>query len=167
MLFRSSFDLAIAQESRRGQRSGESLAVLLIDIDSFKAYNDYFGHSRGDECLRQVAQALDRCTRRPGDLAARYGGEEFALILPDTDEAGAAALAETAREEIAALKLEHPESAYGIVSISVGVAAGVPDGAEQDTLLKDADMALYRAKAHGRNRVVAHSAMAGKRSKAG
>ena len=91
---RRSFDLAIEQESRRSNRSGAPLSVLLIDIDKFKAYNDYFGHSRGDECLRQVAQALNRCTKRPGDLAARYGGEEFSLILPDTDEAGAETVAE-------------------------------------------------------------------------
>lgn len=155
---RRSFDLAIEQEGRRSARSRVPLSVLLIDIDNFKAYNDHFGHSRGDECLKQVAQALNRCTQRPGDLAARYGGEEFSLILPNTDEAGAEAVAQTARREIEALRLDHPESKFGIVTISVGVASRLPDSeTTQEQLLDNADAALYRAKALGRNRVVLHS----------
>lgn len=165
---RRSFDLAIEQESRRSERSSVPLSVLLIDIDNFKAYNDHFGHSRGDECLRQVAQALNRCTKRPGDLAARYGGEEFSLILPGTDEAGAGAVAECARREIEALKLEHPKSKFGVITISIGVASSVPNGkTAQEQFLKDADTALYRAKALGRNRVMLHSQIASKRSKVG
>jgi diguanylate cyclase (GGDEF)-like protein/PAS domain S-box-containing protein len=155
---RRSFDLAIDQECRRSARSGAGLSVLFIDIDNFKGYNDYFGHSEGDECLRQVAQALNRCTKRPGDLAARYGGEEFALILPETDEAGAADVAEVARHEIAALKIDNPESKYGIVTISVGVAFMPGQSREDpDSLLKNADIALYKAKSRGRNQVVAWS----------
>ena len=157
---RRTFDLAIEQESRRCERSGLPLSVLLIDIDKFKPYNDHFGHSRGDECLRQVAQALNRCTKRPGDVAARYGGEEFALILPETDEAGAAVVAEAARAEIAALKLEHPKSDLGMVTISVGFASAVAEAdAVQIGLIENADMALYRAKASGRNRAVAFSSL--------
>ena len=136
--------------------------LLLIDIDKFKPYNDQFGHSRGDECLRQVAQALNRCTKRPGDVAARYGGEEFAIILPETDEAGAAAVAETARREIAALKLEHPQSKIGIVTISVGCASIIPsiEVDKSDLLVQQADIALYRAKACGRNQALAFAGLA-------
>ena len=160
---RRSFDMAIDQECRRNARSGSSLSVLFIDVDNFKGYNDYFGHSEGDECLRRIAQALNRCTKRPGDLAARYGGEEFALILPETDEVGAAEVGEFARQQIEALKLENPESKYGIVTISVGVAWVPGLGQEDpDSLLKNADIALYKAKANGRNRVVTWSQVASK-----
>jgi diguanylate cyclase (GGDEF)-like protein/PAS domain S-box-containing protein len=165
---RRSFDVAIEQESRRSQRSGAPLAALLIDVDHFKGYNDHFGHSHGDECLRQVAQAISRCTKRPGDLAARYGGEEFALILPETDEAGAHAVAECVRAEVAALRLEHPDSKHDVVTVSIGVAAAVPQDEEAPrALLSMADMALYRAKALGRNCVVGWSQINAARSKAG
>jgi diguanylate cyclase (GGDEF)-like protein/PAS domain S-box-containing protein len=158
---RRSFDLALEQESRRCARSNLPLSVLLIDIDKFKAYNDHFGHSRGDVCLHQVAQALNRCTKRPGDVATRYGGEEFAIILPETDEAGAEAVAEAALQEIAALKLEHPESPFGMVTISVGFASVLPAEADEaDQVVKRADMALYRAKGRGRNQAVAFSSLA-------
>jgi diguanylate cyclase (GGDEF)-like protein/PAS domain S-box-containing protein len=155
---RRSFDIAIERESRRAARAGEPLSLLLIDIDQFKKYNDRYGHQAGDECLRVVAHAILQTFRRPGDLAARYGGEEFAVILPHTDEAGAAAVAETLRDAIERLALTHQENGGGVVTISVGVASREhlrePGGSE---LLAMADKALYAAKERGRNRAVCAS----------
>jgi len=154
---RRHFDVALERELRRAARADGALALLLIDIDSFKPYNDHFGHLQGDSCLATVAQTLAQLLKRPGDLAARYGGEEFAAILPDTTLAQARGLAEAIREAVAALGMPAaPASAWPQVTISIGVAAYV-DGRLQDaaTLVGAADKALYAAKRGGRNKVVA------------
>jgi diguanylate cyclase (GGDEF)-like protein/PAS domain S-box-containing protein len=158
---RRHFDVALDRELRRAQRNGGALALLMMDIDSFKAYNDHFGHQQGDACLTTVAQALAAMLKRPADVAARYGGEEFAAILPDTTLAQARAHAEAIRRHVAALALPHaPGAVRPHVTLSIGVAAF--DGgeftlpAEPAALIEAADKALYAAKRGGRDRVVAH-----------
>jgi diguanylate cyclase (GGDEF)-like protein len=128
-----------------------------VDIDSFKAYNDHFGHQQGDSCLATVAQAVSTMLRRPADLAARYGGEEFAAILPDTTLAQALSVAETIRAHIAGLNLEQaPAAVHRQVTLSIGVAAYDRTRLNGPaTLIEAADKALYAAKRGGRNRVVA------------
>jgi len=151
---------ALQDEWRRGVRSREALALLMIDIDHFKRYNDTYGHQQGDRCLRQVAQALAGCVHRPGDLVARYGGEEFAAVLPRTDRDAAHRLAEDMRRAVETLNLEHagvPDDAgaAGRVTLSVGVTSAVPSRElPPDLFLTTADEALYEAKTEGRNRVV-------------
>jgi diguanylate cyclase (GGDEF)-like protein len=129
------------------------LALLLVDIDYFKAFNDRFGHLAGDDALKNVARALMETARRPGDLVARYGGEEFAVLLPHTDVPGAALVAESLRRAVNHFsRRSAPEGAS--LTVSVGVASWIPDGrAAPLDLLAATDQALYRAKALGRNRV--------------
>jgi diguanylate cyclase (GGDEF)-like protein len=150
-------DEALAREWQDHRRRGASLALILCDIDHFKAYNDTQGHPAGDATLRRVAQVLASQCRRATDLAARYGGEEFALLLPDTTTPAALALAEQLLAAVRALALPHPaSSAADHVTLSLGVAALVPspDTTTAD-LLRQADECLYRAKHAGRNRAVA------------
>jgi diguanylate cyclase (GGDEF)-like protein len=150
------FDVALDRELRRAQRMKGQLALLLVDIDSFKAYNDHFGHQQGDTCLTTVAQALASKLKRPADVAARYGGEEFAAILPDTSLDQALLLANAIREHVASLALPHASSAHWpVVTLSIGVAAFDPARLKDPALLIEAaDKALYAAKHGGRNRVV-------------
>lgn len=151
---RRKFDETFEKERKRAQRNGAHLCVLFIDIDKFKIFNDTYGHAAGDDCIREVAQALSAALKRPADLVARYGGEEFAIILPDTAADNAASVAETIRQAISDLKLEHSGGPSGIVTISIGVAGAKLDGRSDGTkLLIAADEALYRAKETGRNRV--------------
>lgn len=156
---RGYFDLALDREMRRAQRNGAQLSLLLTDIDSFKAYNDYFGHQQGDACLVTVAQALAEMVKRPADVAARYGGEEFAAILPDTSAEQARLLADRIREHVAALKLEHaPAAVWPHVTLSIGVASYTADRLNSPAaLIEAADKGLYAAKRSGRNRVVLDS----------
>lgn len=152
---RRHFDDVLRREWARCQRAASGIGVIMLDIDHFKKYNDHYGHQAGDACLTQVAASLQACLRRPGDLVARYGGEEFCVVLPDTDKAHAAHMAEQLRAAIAALALPHAAVPSGAVSISVGVAVIKPSPtAAADGLLKSADAALYRAKAVGRNVVM-------------
>jgi len=150
------FDVALERELRRAQRIKGELSLLLVDIDSFKAYNDHFGHQQGDACLTTVAQALASRLKRPADVAARYGGEEFAAILPDTSLDQALLVANAIREYVAALALAHaPNAHWPMVTLSIGVAAF--DAArlkDPAALVEAADQALYAAKHGGRNRVV-------------
>jgi len=152
---RRRFDAALEQESGRLARVGMPLALLMIDVDHFKTYNDNYGHPAGDECLRRIAQLLQRHARRPGDLVARYGGEEFAILLPNTDLAGARRLAEDVRAALISIMMPHQGNPAGIVTVSIGlhaIAAGDKlHGA--GWLVECADQALYAAKAAGRNRV--------------
>ena len=150
------FDVALDRELRRAQRMKGELSLLLIDIDSFKAYNDHFGHQQGDVCLSTVAQALAAKLKRPADVAARYGGEEFAAILPDTSLEQARLHANTIREHVAGLTLPHAPSAHWpMVTLSIGVASFDRDRLhEVPALIEAADKALYAAKRGGRNRVV-------------
>ena len=151
---RGTFDDTLQKEWQRANRSGLPLSLLFVDIDQFKAYNDYYGHQAGDEVLRAVAQCVALCVRRPGDHVARYGGEEFVVTLPDTDATGATNVAETIRHAVFDLNIEHVQSRYGCVTASIGVVTSqgraVHDGA---VLVKMADSALYEAKSTGRNRV--------------
>ncbi|NBD19219.1 diguanylate cyclase [Aquabacterium fontiphilum] len=153
---RRAFDEALALEWDRARRTGRPLALLMVDVDHFKAYNDHFGHPAGDTCLVRLAEALSAVVRRPGDQAARYGGEEFTVLLPDTDEAGAEATARRLTEEVDRLALPHPKSSAGRhVSVSIGVAVARPDGQmARDNLVDRADAALYAAKHGGRHRHV-------------
>lgn len=153
---RRCFDESLEREISRAARSGAPISLLLADVDHFKAYNDTYGHPAGDACLRSVADILAQTTRRPGDVAARYGGEEFAAILPETDAAGALALAQSFRTAVAAASLEHVRSGFGVVTISVGIVTLVPDPRMTRPLdvIGSADSALYRAKGSGRNCVI-------------
>lgn len=151
---RGTFDAVISNETQRAARSGRPLSVLFVDVDHFKAFNDYYGHQAGDDVLRQVAQGVSACLRRQGDHVARYGGEEFVVTLPDTDARGAAPVAEAIRRAVAALDIEHVESPYGRVTVSIGTATSSgARGMSAETLVKLADEALYLAKSGGRNRV--------------
>jgi len=145
----------LAAEWQRALRSGEPVAVAMIDIDNFKKYNDHYGHQGGDECLRRVAHAV-RGSVRTTDLVARYGGEEFCIVMPGTHAAGAMVVAERARRAVADLREPHALADTGIVTISLGVTSGAPvTGIQPDHLIKVADEVLYEAKRAGRNRVAA------------
>lgn len=152
---RRRLDETLEIEWRRCMRSGLPLSVLMVDIDRFKAYNDHFGHGAGDRCLCAIAALLSAQAARPGDLAARYGGEEFAVVLPETDLAGAARIAERLREQIAAAAIPHaPGAGMDIVTISIGCACATPgEQGGPEKLLATADACLYQAKESGRNRV--------------
>lgn len=152
---RRTFDEIFAAEWRRAARAQTGLAVLLLDVDAFKAYNDQVGHLAGDDTLRQVAGALAATFRRAGDLVARYGGEEFVILLTSIAAQEARAAAETARLAVFHLAVpHHTNPAADRVSVSVGVAWCQPaDGGTPEKLLAAADQALYAAKQKGRNRV--------------
>ncbi len=154
---RRKFDEALAVSWRNCLREGRPLSLVLLDLDSFKQFNDRYGHQQGDLCLIAVAEALNQSVRRPLDLVARYGGEEFVCILPDTDCRGATQRAEVMREAVKALQIEHQDSAAGpFVSISLGIATQIPDAdSSPEALLAAADRQLYRAKQEGRDRVCA------------
>jgi diguanylate cyclase (GGDEF)-like protein len=151
---RRCFNAQLEVEWRRMRRNAEPLAVVLVDVDDFKAFNDHYGHLRGDECLIEVAEALQGAVGRPADLVARYGGEEFVLLLPETPEKGCRYVAERARAAVENLGINHERSRTGgIVTISLGMAVVVPaDRMSPQALIHAADEALYRAKRAGRNR---------------
>ena len=153
---RRRFDELYATEWQRAQRSGSALSLALLDIDSFKQYNDHYGHPAGDRVLRALARTVASCLRRPADLAARYGGEELVLLLPDTDAAQAQAVMDTVCTAIAALRIPHEGSKVApTLTVSVGGATLGECGQESlETLFAAADKHLYRAKQAGRNRVV-------------
>jgi diguanylate cyclase (GGDEF)-like protein len=152
------FDDHLAREWRRARRGTGEIALLMCDVDHFKAFNDTYGHQPGDDCLRQVAQTLVRTMERASDIATRYGGEEFAVILPDTPLAGATIVAEKIRLAIHNLNLSHTGSPHQHVTLSVGVASLTPSACEAgpQALIEAADRALYRAKSAGRNKVCCH-----------
>jgi len=153
---RRRFQQVLDEEWERSRRSGQPLAFVLLDLDFFKLLNDTRGHREGDLCLQAVARCLDGAVHRAGDLVARYGGEEFAVLLPNTDPAGALQVAELLREEIEALAIPHHASPLGRITASFGTAALIPDlGQRPEELIETADLALYRAKTQGRNRVCA------------
>ena len=153
---RRNFEETFEREATRARRIGRRLALLMIDVDLFKEFNDRYGHIAGDACLQQIAATIAQVLRRPTDLAARYGGEEFVVLLPETELSGAIGVAELLRSSIATLGIPHGGSTLGMVSVSIGCASGTPRGnAERQQLIEAADAALYRAKHAGRNRVAA------------
>ncbi|MCJ1884177.1 sensor domain-containing diguanylate cyclase [Pseudomonas sp. LA21] len=159
---RRSFDDRLTAELRRAYREQSPLSLLLIDVDYFKRFNDTYGHPAGDDCLRNIGQLLADSVRRPGDLAARYGGEELAVILPNTDNAGAQAVAEQFLQHLWQSNLTHVGSPFGRVTASIGIAT-LPAGSDAPAaaLIGTADQALYRAKGAGRNRLDNASSLSG------
>lgn len=149
---RRRFDEVIAQEVARANRQKEPLALIMIDVDHFKEYNDHYGHIAGDNCLVQVASILRENLHRPGDLATRYGGEEFAVIVSNCDSREVMALAEILRKKIEQAGIEHSMSSSGVVTASFGAAALMQnENNYPEKLIKAADQALYKAKNLGRN----------------
>jgi diguanylate cyclase (GGDEF)-like protein len=153
---RRAFDERLRSEWSRAMRGDYSLALIMLDIDHFGAYNNRYGHPAGDECLRRVASALQSALRREADAIFRYGGEEFAALLPATDVAGAVAVAERMREALAEAAIVHEDTKLGRITVSAGAAASlaVRDGSAERVLC-EADALLLRAKEAGRNRVAA------------
>lgn len=149
------FDEVLANEWERAKRSGQPLAIALLDVDLFKNYNDHYGHQAGDDCLRIVANAFSANTRRASDLVARYGGEEFAFIWLDVDQSSALGIANAICTTLHDQRHPHELSPFGVVTASIGVAVSFPrDGGTPETLVKKADEALYEAKKRGRNQAV-------------
>ncbi|QLG92692.1 GGDEF domain-containing protein [Pseudomonas yamanorum] len=152
---RRCFDERLAMEVRRAKREGKPLALLMIDIDYFKLFNDSLGHVAGDACLQAVGRVLEDCVRRPSDLVARYGGEEIGIIMPDTDSDGAAVVAQLILDRLKQENIPHNSSPFGRLSVSIGIATAVGSGlGNLQGLIEMADQALYNAKALGRNRFV-------------
>lgn len=151
---RRCFDETFLKEWKRCGRENESLSLIIVDIDHFKAYNDFYGHIAGDGALKQVAHALDSALKRPVDIACRYGGEEFTIILPDTDSVGAELVARRMRKAVEDAQIKHEASeTRGFITISMGLVSTVPSDNLQPThLLEAADQELYRAKENGRDR---------------
>ncbi|MBL8433983.1 MAG: diguanylate cyclase [Zoogloea sp.] len=150
------FDETLATEYNRARGNGASLSMLMIDVDHFKKYNDALGHPAGDICLRKFAEVLRRNAQRGGEFAARIGGEEFAVVASNLGLAEAGALAERIRRELADLRIPHPASAFGHVTVSIGVSSLGSAGAQTpEQLVGQADAALYRAKQEGRDRWLA------------
>lgn len=155
---RLSFDEQLDIEFRRARRQQEPLSIVMIDIDEFKKYNDYFGHVAGDDCIKAIGRGLNKITKRPADFAARFGGEEFSLILPNTDKRGADVLIGSLMSTISDLAIKHaPEAIYPIVTVSVGFSTLEPMQCDFSTIapldvVSAADKALYQSKHDGRNR---------------
>lgn len=153
---RRSFDQEWEAEWQRASRRGLPLAIAMVDVDQFKAYNDHYGHQAGDVCLKLVARALGGTAQRSGELVARYGGEEFVVVLPSLTGAEAFAAMERIRAAVQQLGLPHAKATVAdVVTVSIGVASCVPQvGQSSAALVEAADAAMYRAKTQGRNRVV-------------
>lgn len=149
-------DEMLDKEWKRARRNKYPISIMMIDLDFFKNYNDTYGHLKGDECLKSVADVLKGTARRPGDVVARFGGEEFVVALAMTDTIDAVSIAEKIRMEVEALKIPHERSKIsGYVTLSIGVVSAIPNqNMSSMDLTKYADEALYKAKEEGRNRVV-------------
>lgn len=152
---RRSFDERFDLEWRRCRRIGAPLALIMVDVDFFKLYNDHYGHQAGDDCLRAAAGKLKGALKRPQDMVARYGGEEFVCLLPETHHAGATAIAHALELAVRGLQIAHAGSSVApVVTISLGVGTAMPGNPpDAQTLLLFADKQLYRAKEEGRGRV--------------
>lgn len=152
MANRRSFDRRLDEEAKRAARDRLPLSLLMIDIDCFKAYNDTYGHQKGDECLKAVAEAIGKAVGRASDFAARYGGEEFAIIMPNTPRSGAMLVAEHVRRAVESLGIPHINSlASDHITLSVGGVSARIAEARSDRLIACADESLYKAKRAGRN----------------
>ncbi len=152
---RRMLDLSLEKMWADARQSGQTLSLILADIDHFKRYNDHYGHLEGDECLKKIAQAFKRVGARPDDIVARFGGEEFVLLLPDTSAAEALALARASQQRIADLAIAHEGAGSGpLVTASFGVSSVVPTDAGSPTaFVESVDRLLYAAKQNGRNRI--------------
>jgi diguanylate cyclase (GGDEF)-like protein/PAS domain S-box-containing protein len=158
---RRTFDTTLEREFRRARREASHLALIMIDVDYFKAFNDRHGHLAGDACLRSVSQAIASELQRPADCVARYGGEEFAVLLPNTDEVRAFEVAERLRLAVKNARVETSDLSMPCPTISAGVASILPNSATSgpDGLIRTADRALYSAKASGRDAIVAAASL--------
>ena len=146
------FDQTIVEDWRRAAREREPISLMMVDVDFFKAYNDHYGHLRGDDCLRQIAGALQAMIRCPGDRVARFGGEEFVIILPKADAMGPTEFASSLHAQLRTLAIPHEGSPFGYVTVSIGLVTMVPEpGSSHEDFLELADARLYRAKQRGRN----------------
>lgn len=146
------FDMMLQTEWSRGQRSNSSLALIMLDIDHFKQFNDHYGHLAGDDCLKQLASTLSQSGRRAGELVARYGGEEFVILLPNIDKQTVLDTAQYIHQLIQTIAIPHANTDLGIVTVSAGVAYLQPSNKQNALeLVRQADAALYRAKSAGRN----------------
>ncbi|MBF0453283.1 MAG: diguanylate cyclase [Magnetococcales bacterium] len=154
---RRHFDEFLDREWRRSLRSRSILSLILMDIDCFKPYNDHYGHTAGDDCLKRIASIMFGTMERSTDLIARYGGEEFVCVLPGTDTEGAKVLAEKLRKRVASLEIPHAysQTGKGYVTISLGIASMTPSKEGRwSALIESADKKLYQAKKLGRDCVV-------------
>ena len=152
---RRRFNECIETEWHRDQRTGNPLALMILDLDHFKQFNDHYGHGAGDDCLIKCAQVMVQSIKRPADLAARYGGEEFAILLPETELAGAIQVAFEVQAGISDLAIKHEYSPTSSqVTVSIGIAVMVPSSqSTYQELIEAADDQLYAAKAAGRNQI--------------
>lgn len=151
---RRSLEEQLLRKVRSATRSKENMALLMLDVDFFKFYNDQYGHLAGDECLQKIAGCLQESVSRSEDFVARYGGEEFAIILPNTDEEGALRIANRINNFLQALNIKHELSDFKRVTLSIGIAALTPESPlDSNTILGLADEALYLAKKNGRNTI--------------
>ncbi|EAW37174.1 diguanylate cyclase domain-containing protein [Lyngbya sp. PCC 8106] len=151
---RRAFDVYLKQEWKRAKREALSLALMMIDIDYFKRYNDHYGHEAGDRCLYTVAQTIRQAVKRPSDFVARYGGEEFAVILPNTEREGAETVADSIQKAIHDFKLPHAQSPISsCITLSIGISIQIPTSEDFTILIQTADHALYEAKHQGRDRI--------------
>jgi len=143
----------LSMEVKRSQRLGSPISIIMADIDNFKAYNDFYGHNKGDNVLVLVAGAIKNTLKRPVDFCARFGGEEFIIILPETDKKGAVHIAAKLIEQVQAMNIGHERSSVlNIVTVSLGVATETQVKSNYEDIIKKADKALYQAKANGKNR---------------
>ncbi|HEY8889387.1 MAG TPA: GGDEF domain-containing protein [Clostridium sp.] len=152
---RRGFDQELIKENRRAMRDNTPLSLIMLDVDYFKAFNDTYGHFKGDNCLRTIASALKKTLKRPGDFSARYGGEEFVVLLPNTNATGAAIVAENLRANVEKSAIVHNNSLCAdYVTVSLGIVTRLSEQTETpDELIVAADRALYHSKHEGRNRV--------------
>ncbi len=152
---RRHFDQMLQDEWQRARRNGSYLNLCMLDVDSFKDYNDHYGHQAGDDCLIRIVRLLETHCKRAGDFIARYGGEEFAIIAVIADPAQAQRFADAICQAVAQLHLPHAMSAFNEVTVSIGIAGAYPSESQDATdLLRRADAALYQAKKNGRNQAV-------------
>ena len=155
---RRALDLLLEREIHTAVRRNEAITLMMIDVDHFKNYNDFYGHPAGDECLKKIASTLSDCVQRTVDVVARYGGEEFALVLPDTDAEGAQFIGDLILQEIEALQIPHAASEVSPhVSVSIGSATAIANATLTPLrLIKIADDMLYASKDQGRKRANYH-----------
>ncbi len=151
---RRHFDKILTEEWKKNEEANNPLAILMIDIDNFKEYNDKYGHVEGDKCLQNISSIIKNVINQSNNVVSRYGGEEFIALISNSDLEKAKCIAENIRKSIEGLGILHEASEYEVVTVSIGVAAAIPNmQLQSENLIVMADQALYRAKSSGRNRV--------------